>query len=199
METEVGIAERHEDLQWSSTSLVEKFSPTQVVYATAKLGHDPSADELRYLCGEPEEGIHEDVTSNLLTTAGLTRLTALLTATGGTQAVTATSARLGVGNSSTAATVGDTDLGAASGAGNRQFYAMDATYPTVAAGVLTVKSTFASADANFVWAEWGIDIGAPTVTNGTTVNACLLNHKIAALGTKASGSAWGLTATITLS
>jgi hypothetical protein len=177
---------------------VEKFSPTQVAYATAKLGHNPSRDELVMLCGAPEEGVHEDLTSNLLTTAGLTRLTNLLTG-GGAQAASATAARLGVGNSATTALVADTDLNAASGAGNRQFYVMDATYPTVAAGVLTVRSTFATGDANFVWNEWGIDIGTPTVANGTTVNACLLNHKIASLGTKASGSAWALTATITLS
>jgi len=193
-----GFERRFDGIQWRSSTVVEKFSPEQVVYAIARLGHEPSGDELRILCGEPEEGTHEDDTSNLLTTAGLTRITSLITAGGG-QGATNTSARLGVGNSSTAAAIGDTDLGAASGAGNRQFYVMDATYPTVAAGVITVKSTFASGDANFVWNEWGVDIGTPTVANGTTVGACLLNHKIAALGTKASGSAWALTATITLS
>lgn len=193
-----GFARRSEGLQWRSTSLVEKFSPDQVAYATALLGRAPSGSELHALCGPPEDGVHEDLTSNLLTTAGLTRITNLLTA-GGAQAATATSARLGVGDSSTAALVGDTDLGAASGSTHRQFYVMDATYPSVAAGVMTFKSTFASADANFVWNEWCVDIGTPTVTNGTTVNSCMLNHKIASLGTKASGGAWSLTTTITLS
>jgi hypothetical protein len=77
---------------------------------------------------------------------------------------------------------------------------MDATYPSVSAGVITFKSTFASADGNFAWNEWGIDVATATVASGTTVGACLLNHKTsAALGTKASGSSWAFTATITLS
>src|SRR6266566_3712465 len=192
-----GYNRRHEDVQWRSSTLVEKWSPDQVMYARSILGYEPSGAELDMLCGEPEDGVHEDPTSNLLTTAGLTRITSLIIAGGG-QGLTNTSARLGVGDSATAAAIGDTDLGAASGAGHRQFYVMDATYPTVAAGVITAKSTFGSADAVFVWNEWGIDIGTPTVANGTTVGACLLNHKIAALGTKASGSAWTLTSTITI-
>jgi hypothetical protein len=135
--------------------------------------------------------------SNLLTTAGLGRITSLIIGGGG-QAATATAARLGVGNSSTAAVVGDTDLAASSGSGNRQFQVMDATYPQQSAGVMTFKSTFATGEANFVWNEWAIDIGTPTVTAGTTVNAVLLNRKVASLGTKVSGS-WVLTTTITIS
>jgi hypothetical protein len=60
--------------------------------------------------------------------------------------------------------------------------AMDATYPThtdstgtVGSKTITFRSTFASADANQAWNEWGID-------NGTR----LLNRKVAANGTKAS-------------
>ena len=74
---------------------------------------------------------------------------------------------------------------------------MDATFPTTSNGVITFKSTYASGEANFVWNEWCVDIGTPTVTDGTTVNALMLNRKVASLGTKASGS-WVLTATITL-
>lgn len=196
--TKPGFDRRSEGVSWRSSTLVEKFSPDQTVYAETLLGRAPSGDELRQLCGEPEDGAHEDPTSNLLTTAGLSRLTSLLIGGSG-QALTATATRLGVGDSSTAATVADTDLGAAAGSTHRQFYIMDATYPTQSGGVLTCKSTFASADANFVWAEWLIDIGTPTVANGTTVNATVLNHKIAALGTKASGAAWSLTATVSIS
>jgi hypothetical protein len=76
---------------------------------------------------------------------------------------------------------------------------MDATFPSTSAGVITFKSTFASADGNYAWNEWGIDIGTPTVTSSATVAACLLNHKTsAALGTKTAGSSWAFTATITL-
>ncbi len=196
-EMKPGFEKRHEGINWRTTSVVQKWSVDQTAYATALLGHDPSGDELVLLCGQPEDGIHEDSTSNLITTAGLARITSLMSAGGG-QAITATSCRLGVGDSATAALVGDTDLGAASGSGHRQFYIMDATYPTVSGGVFTFKATFASADAVFVWNEWCVDVGTPTVANGTTVAALMLNHKIAAMGTKASGTAWSLLTTATL-
>jgi hypothetical protein len=171
---------RHDGIKWKAHATVEKWDGDQVAYVTEKTGVlAPSG--------------------NLLTTAGLTRLTALLIASGSPQALTNTSVRLGVGNGSTAAAIGDTDLAAASGSGNRYFMTMDATFPSVAAGVLTAKATFGASDGNFVWAEWCIDIGAPTVSAGTTVNACMFNRKVAALGTKANPAVWALTATITIS
>jgi hypothetical protein len=87
-------------------------------------------------------------------------------------------ARIGVGTSRTAGV----------------FKAMDATYPqhtdstgTSGSKTITFRSTFASADANQAWAEWGID-------NGTR----LLNRKVAANGTKASGQTWQFTVTVTI-
>lgn len=72
--------------------------------------------------------------------------------------------------------------------------AMDATYPqhtdstgTAGSKTITWRSTFASADANQAWNEWGID-------NGTR----LLNRKVAANGTKASGQTWQFTVTVTI-
>lgn len=135
---------------------------------------------------------------NLLTTAGLTRITSLIIAGGG-QGATNTASRIGVGNSSTAAAVGQTDLQAAAGASNRYFMTMDATYPQVSAGVITFKATFGTADGNFAWNEWCIDIGTPTVAAGTTVNATMLNRAVQSLGTKTSAGTWVATATITLS
>lgn len=136
---------------------------------------------------------------NLVTTAGLTRLTSLLIAGGG-QAITNTSARIGVGNAtSPAAAIGDTNLSAAAGSSNRWFQPMDATYPQVSAGVVTFKSTFGTADGNFIWNEFGIDIGTPTVTASATVNATLFNHKTSiSQGTKAAGQTWATTATVTI-
>jgi DNA-binding transcriptional MocR family regulator len=97
-------------------------------------------------------------------------------------------ARLGVGTSSTAEADTDTTLTA------KATKAMDATYPThtdstgtVGSKTITFRSTFASADANQAWAEWGID-------NGTRQ----LNRKVAANGTKASGQTWQFTVTITI-
>jgi hypothetical protein len=134
---------------------------------------------------------------NLLVNAGLTRLTSLLTAAGG-QALTNTSARIGVGDSSTAAAVTDTDLGAAAGSTHRQFEVMQATFPSTATGVVTLQAVFGTSEANFVWNEWGIDIGTPTVTAGTTVNT-LFNHKVINLITKTSNAAVTFTVTITFS
>lgn len=189
---QVGI-DPHDGIKWRPVLELAKFEDDQVAALAAQLGHAPSGDELLAHL-EPTELLVAE--GNLLTTAGLTRITSLITGGGG-QAATNTSARIGVGNSSTAAAVGQTDLQAAAGAANRWFQPMDATYPQVAAGVMTFRSTFATGDANFVWAEWGIDIGTPTVTASAVVNATLLNRAVQALGTKATGN-WVATATITL-
>ncbi len=49
-----------EGIRWTSSTLVEKFSPDQSDYAQSVLGHTPQGDELTLLCGLPEEGVHED-------------------------------------------------------------------------------------------------------------------------------------------
>lgn len=180
---------------WRPVLRLDKFTADQVADVRALLGlwREPTGDELLAHV-TPDETLV--CPGNLLTTAGLQRITNLIIGAGG-QAATATAARIGVGNSSAAEAVGQTDLQAAAGAANRYFMPMDATYPTAVNGVLTFRSTFASADGNFVWAEWCIDIGAPVVAAGAVVNATMLNRKVQALGTKASGS-WVATATITL-
>ena len=184
---------RKDSIRWSPRLLVEKFDQDATEWVAGKSGLlEPSGDLLSAYGVMPYETI--EVEGNLLTTAGLTRLTALLIASGSPQAVTNTSARIGVGNSNTAAAVGQTDLQGAS----KYFKVMDATFPTVSGGEVTLKSSFATGDANFAWEEWCVDIGTPTVTSGATVNACMLNRKVASLGTKASGT-WALTVTITFS
>jgi len=180
-------------LRWQVKTTVRKWTEADVQRVRDVIKRDPSGDEMAAFGYVPE--VVEDV-NNGVTTAGLTRITSLLTGGGG-QAFTNTACRLGVGDSSTAFATSQTDLQAAAGATHRQFYVMDATYPQVSAGTMTFQSTFASADANFAWNEWCVDVGTPTVANGTTVNALMLNRKVASLGTKASG-AWTLTVTITL-
>lgn len=102
-------------------------------------------------------------------------------------------AALGVGDSTTAAAATQTDLQAAT---NKLRKAMDAIYPqhtdatTSGAASIVFKSTFASADANFAWQEWGIFNAAS--------GGRMLNRKVESLGTKASGTTWALTVTITL-
>lgn len=182
---------------WKIAARIEKYDAATWDEAKAlleRLGYDrdPFSDELAAL-GVPYEVL--DIPGNLLTTAGLTRVTSLITGGGGTAYDNANS-RIGVGNSNTAAAVGQTDLQASAGSGNRQFKVMDATYPTVSAGVITWKSTFASGEANFAWEEWCIDNGT---SDGTTVTAAMLNRKVTTVGTKTSASAWAFTVTLTLS
>ena len=81
----------HDSMRWRPVVTVEKYH-----------GDD--------LTAEPYETI--TAPGNLLTTAGLNRLTSLMIGAGG-QAATNTATRLGVGNSATAAAVGQTDLQAA--------------------------------------------------------------------------------------
>lgn len=185
-----------ESLAWINTSWVDKWDEEQTVWAARKLDKQGvTAADFVSLGVSPYETL--DAGKNLLTTAGLTRLTSLLIGGGG-QAATNTASRIGVGNGVGTAAVGDTDLSASAGSANRWFQIMDATYPQVSAGVVTFRSTFGTADGNFAWNEWGIDIGTPTVASGNTVAATFLNHKTsAALGTKASGSTWAFTVTIT--
>lgn len=186
-----------DSIKWNPVATVEKYDAEQVEWVARKSGLAvPTSVQFAEYGLVPYETVVS--VGNLLTTAGLARISSLIQAAGG-QGATNTSSRLGVGNSATAEAVGQTDLQAAAGSANRQFKVMDATFPSFVNGVQTFKSTFATGEANFVWNEWGVDIGAPTVADGTTVNALLLNRKVQSLGTKTSAGSWVLTATITLS
>jgi len=184
--------------KWQAHAHVDKYDADQTKYAQLKSGIlAPTAAVFTALGIKPSDTA--DRADNLLTTAGLTRLVSLMVAAGG-QAPTNTAARIGTGDGAGSAAVGDTDLSAAAGSTHRWFQVMDATFPTIAAAVITFKSTFGTADGNYAWNEWGIDIGTPTVSSSNAVSATLLNHKTsAALGTKASGSTWAFTTTITFS
>lgn len=102
-------------------------------------------------------------------------------------------AYIGVGDSNTAEAATQTDLQAAS---NKLRKAMDATYPTHTDGTtsgsasVSFRSTFATSDANYAWAEWAI-------FNGSS-GGRMLNRKVQSLGTKTSAASWQLTVTLTL-
>lgn len=102
---------------------------------------------------------------------------------------------IGVGDSTTAAAATQTDLQAST---NKLRKAMDSTYPQHTDGTsgasnaqVVFRSTFGTSDANFAWAEWA-------VFNAST-SGRMLNRKVEALGTKASGTSWTLTITLSLS
>lgn len=165
------------------------------VYGLVAKYNGPEADARAAAGGAPDA--YSESINNLLTTAGLNRMTSLITGAGG-QAATNTATRIGVGDTATAAAVGQTDLSAAANAANRQFEIMAATYPTQANGVITARAVFSTGEANFAWNEWCIDIGTPAVAAGIVVSAVMLNRKVTSLGTKTSAAAWTFTVTITI-
>lgn len=181
---------------WDVVWTCEKWSEHACAYARRRLGLASTAEVrsavLRTLIPQPDLGVVE-VHGNLLCNAGIQRMLDLLIAAGG-QALDATHSRMGVGDSTTAATAADTDLGAAAGSSHRQFVTMNATFPSRASQTNTWQADFTSGLANFAWQEWGIDAGT---ANGTTVTAPLLNHKVESLGTKATGT-WTLSGAITV-
>jgi hypothetical protein len=177
-----------DSLKWTPFMTLEKWTKDQVAWVRVMTGIQQPDGALLARYVRPHEILH--VAGNLLTNTGLNRISSLILGAGG-QALTSTAVRLGVGDSSTAATAGDTSLGT-----NQYYQVMDASYPQFSNGVMTFKATFPESVANFTWQGWGLDVGTPTVTSGSTVNT-LINHKIHALGTKIFG-AWSLTVTLTI-
>lgn len=181
-----------DSIRWNPHLRVAKFDERQTAKAEKRFGIRVTEQDFAYLGMEPYEVVN--TRGNLLTTAGLGRIATLVTAGTG-NLISSTTARVGVGNASTAEAVGNTDLAAAAGSANRWFQTCTVTIPS---NVWTFVASFGTADGNFAWAEWGIDIGTATVTSGNTVNAVLLNRKVASNGTKASGQTWTATATVTI-
>ena len=146
---------------------------------------DWTADEIDAgLAGAPSDV--REANGNLLVTAGITALLNLLIGAGGT-AFNNANAYLGVGDSTTAAAIGQTDLQAAT---NKLRKAMDATYPQVSSNVVTFRSTFATGEANFSIQE--------QATFNASSAGTMLNRKVTDLGTKTSASTLQLTMTITI-
>lgn len=128
---------------------------------------------------------------NLLLNDGITAMLTLLTGGATYPAYNAANSYIWVGDSATAAAASQTAMQAVT---NKLAKAMDSTYPTVSAQTVTWKSSYTSAEANYAWNETG-------VSNGSTLSSTvrMLNRKVTSFGTKASGSTWTMTVTITIS
>jgi hypothetical protein len=188
-----------ENGNWDAHALVRKYSPDQVAWATRKMGYEPSGHRLSLLFRNPEDGVTEEP-GNLMVTVGLNLLTSLLEGGAGTPFAHA-DAIAGVGTSSTTALVGDTALGS-DNSSNAYYQQADASYPTQSGGVITCQCTFGTSSANYAWNEWCLATGSGGITAGTHLSAVatsvvMLNHKVASLGTKGSGSSWVFLATVT--
>ena len=135
---------------------------------------------------------------NLITTGGWDRVLSLAAGLGGATFGSAT-CRIWVGTGTAAASSGDVNLSAATSGGTARFCNLvtgnGATSPGTAVRRLSFTATFATGDANFVWAEWAIDNGGTGSGTGA-VTTPLLCHAISAQGTKVSGQTWTATANL---
>lgn len=143
-------------------------------------------DDAAFAADTPYEVAEFD--GNLLLNEGIGELLLLLTG-GVATAFSNANARLGVGDSTTAAAAAQTGLQAAA---NKTYKAMEAGYPQIAAQTVTFRSVFGTADANHAWQEF-------TVANGADDGGKNLNRKVSDQGTKAAGQTWTLDLSITFS
>ncbi len=96
-------------------------------------------------------------------------------------------AYIGVGDSSTAFAVTQTDLQAAT---NKVRVGMDTGFPTIATNVLGFQATFGTSVANFTWNEWA--------TFNASSGGVMLNRKVESNGTKTSGQIWVFSTQLTI-
>ena len=165
-----GVADKgHWNVHWRADYYTGEWTAEEI--ATGRAG--PAADS-------------KESDGNILVTAGITALLTLLIGGGGT-AFDNANANLGIGDSTTAAAIGQTDLQAAT---NKVRKAMDSTFPSVAGNVVTFRSTFATSEGNFSIQE--------QATFNAAAAGTMLNRKVSDLGTKTSASTLQLTLTITI-
>ena len=123
--------------------------------------------------------------NNIFLTVGTNELWKLAT---GQSANTFTNAQatIGIGDSTTVAAIAQTDLQATT---NKTYKAMSASFPSVpSAGAIQFQAVFGGADANYVWSEFVVRHAASLIC---------FDRGVSAMGTKAAGTSW--TATVTLS
>lgn len=139
------------------------------------------------LAGAPYEVIEAD---NLLVNAGIQNMLDLAIGAGGT-AWTNANAYIGIGDSTTAAAAGQTDLQAST---NRVKADMDATFPSRSGQTLSFRCTFGTSEGNFPIQEAAVFNGGPAFATGTMFNRVVQN-----LGSKTNLSTLQVTLTITIS
>jgi hypothetical protein len=131
----------------------------------------------------------EKFDANLALNEGLQELIDLICGLGTPTKWDSGNARLGVGDSNTAAADSQTGLQAET---NKTYKAMDASYPQRSSQTVEWRATFGSSEANYAWEEY-------TVVNAATDAGKNLNRKVACKGTKVSGETWMLSLQITFS
>lgn len=122
-----------------------------------------------------------------LTTAGRNFIAAAIIDSGPPTPFDNSNAHIGVGDSTTAFAQAQTDLVAST---NKFRKAMEASYPQLSTNVLTFRSVYSTAQANFDWKEFGIFNAS---SSGT-----MLCRKVEDLGTKADTQSWQFTVDVTV-
>lgn len=125
---------------------------------------------------------------NLFLTAGITEVLKLATGAAAT-AFSASNARLCVGDSTTTAAAGQTDLQAAS----NKFRQIVDSAPVVSGNTVTFVATFAQGVANFAWAE----VGVANASSGGAMWSRTV--PVGTLGTKSSAATWVLNWSLSIS
>ena len=143
---------------WKAGYYLEKF-------------HEGSAKPYEIREGKGNLGLNE----------GFNELWALVVGGSANHFGSATLSQIGIGDSTVAATVTQTDLVATP---NVFYKGMTANYPTSKGeiGKMYFKAEFATTEANFAWQEWSVK---------QSVSNLNLNRKVESLGTK-DGGTWTL-------
>jgi hypothetical protein len=181
--------------------LCEKWSEEACDFARKSLWlpkNEPVPSALLRGLITPEEVI--DIEGNLLLNEGIQLLEDIMIAALSNQTAgnrwSNTDSFIGVGDSNTAEAATQTELAAAT---NRFYKGMNATYPSRASQTVTFQSDFTTTEANYAWQEWTISSGATVASGaGFTSGTKNLNRKVAALGTKSTGT-WTLSGAVTIS
>lgn len=190
---------RADSVLWKPEVVIHKYEPDTVAWAQQKLGFEPKYADFERLGIRADDFAYSS--GNNLVTVGRTRITTLITGGGG-GALTSVLGFCGVGNSTTAFAAAQTNLqGQTAGAWYR---GLDGAPNIATPGQIQCSSTFATGEANFAWEEWcwGV-VASGTVTAANAIASVgttptMLNRKVQTLGTKASGAAWTLLATVTI-
>lgn len=171
---------------WSLPKWDWKGDIELMAYAEKLMKLGKSFDELFKLF--PQYCIQDNapIGENILLNAGINRLQNLLCGAGGA-AYNNANARIGVGDSSTAAVATQTGLQAAS---NKTYVGMDVSFPTSGSSQQSVfRATFNGSSANYSWQEFVVDESTPVT----------LNRLVSNQGTKISGQTWQPSLTLTIS
>jgi hypothetical protein len=165
---------------------IDRFKdPTDIITKALELGI--SLEGAVAMTGENYLGF-EVFEGNLGLNEGLAELIDIICGLGTPTKWDNTNARLGVGNSNTAADPTQTALQGAT----KTFKAMDTGYPQRSAQTAEWRATFGSAEGNHAWQEF-------TVVNAADDSGDNLNRKVEDKGTKQSGETWVLSLKVSFS